>query len=914
MPVPRAIQIKAAVLLCGSSLSAHAAAETLTDYASRAADARRVIVTSKTGQQLLLSAYGNYIVRVRALRRGETLFADNRYQMVVPENHTKMVSTLNVTEDSASLRVTTNAPDGLTILIHKQPLRLELLASNGAALLAKEDAAHSLGWTDGANSTTKETWSGVQPGEHLFKAGTDFYGRSTALDRTGTTSAWNYADSTNLGPYQAPVSVPFYLSTLGYGVFFNTAFDTSFSFGEGGRYELSASDKHSAGVKPQLDYFFIAGPQLTKIIDRYTELTGRPRLPREAIFGLQLSDKNFPKSSGSQWWEDKITAHRNAGFPLDVQVNDNRWRDPNGLREGSQFMFWTSPGGSWNQPTPQAFKAWADAHGVVTVLDYNRNNSNEMWGWRAGGPPGYSFAPADLERISDKDAAPDWSSPATRDWLWSALWKTLDPALGLPGDAIWLDETDELGKIPDAALCANGFRWAELRNEYSLLLQQAVGEGWDRQIGARRRPWTFSRSATAGMQRYGHFWSGDIDSTYSEMAAQVRGIQAIGLGGFPFANHDAGGFHGRVISPEMYRQWVAAFASFAPIWRPHSEADTSALGVSASRWPLDHSPVEQAEFAKYAHERYRLMPYIYSMAREAATTGMPLARAMVLGYQNNPQAWSHDLQYQWGPSFLVAPNASDGGAPVKVWLPAGDTWYYFWNDRQIVGSDTADYDYSPATGELPLFVKAGAIIPRYPFAQSVQAMDKTQLELDAYAGKNGAFQLLEDDGVSEDWHAASKQLTTAVSFESAAMRVAIRQPSGLGYQGAPRARSYIVRFHGYAKPVGMRLDGGRNLRTFESESDARAAGAGVVWDEARKLLSVVTSAIPVLPGDAVATIIEPSGAPFSAASAAAPNAVSVTSLRSAPGCGCRIASAPRSDPSRFAVLALSLALLKRRRR
>ncbi|HEY1534795.1 MAG TPA: hypothetical protein VGF76_12280, partial [Polyangiaceae bacterium] len=495
MRVPRAIQIIAAALLCGAFFSARVAAETLTDYASSTADARSVTVTSKSGQRLRLTAYGNYIVRVRALRRGETPFADDRYQMVVPESHTKMLGTLTVTEDSASLHVTTGAADGLTVLIHKQPIRVELLASNGSTLLAKEDASHSLGWTDGADSATKEAWSGVQPGEHLFKAGTDFYGRSSALDRTGTTSAWNYADSTHHGPYQAPVSVPFYLSTLGYGVFLNTAFDTSFSFGDAGRYELSASDKNSGGVKPQLDYFFIQGPQLAQVIDRYTQLTGRPRLPREAIFGLQLSDKNFPKSSGSEWWEDKISAHRNAGFPLDVQVNDNRWRDPNGLREGSQFMFWTSPGGSWNQPTPQAFKAWADAHGIVSVLDYNRNNSNEMWGWRAGRPPGYSFAPADLEHISDKDAAPDWSSPATRDWLWSTLWRTLDPALGLPGDAIWLDETDELGPIPDNALCANGFRWAELRNEYSLLLQKAVGEGWDRQLGARRRPWTFSRSA-----------------------------------------------------------------------------------------------------------------------------------------------------------------------------------------------------------------------------------------------------------------------------------------------------------------------------------------------------------------------------------------------------------------------------------
>jgi len=775
--------------------SGRAAAETLADYASSTSDPRSVTITSKSGQKLRLTAYGNYIVRVHAVRKGETAFPDDRYEMVVPRNHAEMKGSLSIVDEGALLKLTTGASDGLEVVVRKAPLRLEFYEASAAKLLAKEDATHAMSWSEGTSAVTKESWAPAEASEHFFKAGSDVYGRSTRLDRTGTTTSWNYADPSNHGVYQAPVSLPFYLSTLGYGVFFNTSFDTTFVFGNGGVYEFSASDKNGGGPKPQLDYFFIKGPSFGQIIARYTELTGRPRLPREAIFGLQLSDKNFPKVSGSEWWENKITAHRNAGFALDVQVNDNRWRDPNGLRSGSQFRFWTASGGSWNEPTPQAYKAWADAHGILTILDYNRNNSSEMVGWRPGGPPGYSLKPADLTRVSDNDAVPDWSNSATRAWVWSALFETLDPALGMPGDGLWLDETDELYAIPETAVCANGWRWAELRNYYSFLFQKAVGEGWDRQIGAVRRPWTFSRSATAGMQRYGHFWSGDIDSTYTEMAAQIRGMLSIGLGGFPYFNHDAGGFHGVVISPAMYRQWVAAFGAFSPIWRPHSEGDTSALGVTASRWPLDHSPIEQADFAKYARERYTMMPYIYSLAREAATTGMPLARAMVIEHQNNPRAWSHDLEYMWGPALLVAPNASEGGAPLGVWLPAGDTWYYFWDDKKIAGDDASDYTYSPATGELPIFVKNGAIVPRYPFAKNVREMDKTQLELEVYAGSNGAFDLLEDDGTTEDWRLSSRQHQTTVIFESAQMRVLIHHPSGLAYAGAPVARSYTVQLH-----------------------------------------------------------------------------------------------------------------------
>ena len=135
------------------------------------------------------------------------------------------------------------------------------------------------------------------------------------------------------------------------------------------------------------------------------------------------------------------------------------------------------------------------------------------------------------------------------------------------------------------------------------------------------------------------------------------------------------------------------------------------------------------------------------------------------------------------------------------------------------------------------------------------------------------------------------------------MRVAIHHPSGLGYDGAPPARSYTVRFHGYAKPVGMRVVGGQDLRAFEREADARAAGSGVVWDDAEKLLSVVIGAIIVLPGGNVAAVVEPSGAAFGVDT---PRASLVPSTRGAPGCGCGIAQ--RSDPSRLALLALGLAL------
>nr|WP_308120885.1 TIM-barrel domain-containing protein [Actinoplanes bogorensis] len=651
-----------------------AADESLTGYASHVTGVRSVTVTSTTGQRLRISAYGGHLVRIQAVRAGEEFFADNRYEMVDPAAHSGLGGTLQVADTGDTLTITTGPLDGVRVVLRKNPLRLTFAARDEDTVLAGEDATHSMGW----GATVRQTFAPAGADERFVKAGHGLYGRAPRVDRTGEIVAHNYPLQSNHID-QAPAIVPLYFSSRGYAVFFNTTFDTTFNFGNGGTYEFSADAHGASGAQPQLDYFFIKGPEFTQLLDRYTQLTGRPRFPRLGVFGLQLSDKNFPNVSDQNWWTSRITALRDAGYPLDVQVHDNRWRAGSGGWSGSWFEF--SPQ-RW--PDPAGFKRWADEHGVLTTLDYNRNNSNEMAGWVGGPPPGYSFRAADLTGVDNSDAVPDWSNPATRAWVWNVFWsKAFNPALGYPGDALWIDEPDEMGPIPYDAVAANGQRWAELRNAFFLYCQKGVGqEGWDRAIGRTKRPWTFTRGATAGQQRYGHLWTGDINSTYGEMQEQIRGMLNAGLGGFPFANIDAGGFFGAIISDGLYRNWVAAWASVSPIWRPHSNGDTGVQGPAASRWPIDQGAANQADFRKYAKVRYTLMPYIYSIAHTAYATGVPMARAMVIEHQRNPMAYTHDLQYMWGPSILVMPVTTDtGGAVQRVWLPAGDTWFNFWSER-----------------------------------------------------------------------------------------------------------------------------------------------------------------------------------------------------------------------------------------
>ncbi|MEU8789674.1 TIM-barrel domain-containing protein [Streptomyces sp. NPDC048643] len=871
----RTVLSTAAGVLAGGALGAlpqqlaRAAAaerEQLTDYAKHTTDnGRSVTVTSATGQRLRLTAYGDHMVRVRATRAGEDFLADTRYEMVQPSSHASLGGSLSVSATQDTLEIRTGATDGLRVVLRKKPLRLEFHSLTTGALLAKEDAAHGISW-DGTNlGVARATFVPPPADERFLKGGHGVLGRTPRLDRTGDTVSHNYSGAVENPNNQAPAIVPLYLSSKGYGVFFNTTFDTTFSFGGSDGYAFFA-DGHGAGaVRPQMDYFLINGPRFAQLLDRYTQLTGRPRLPQRSVFGLHLSDKNFADVSDQNWWRQKVAQHRAAGFPFDHQVNDNRWREGSGSWSGSWFEFSRE---RW--PDPAGYQKWAAANGVTVTLDYNRNNTNEMAGWKGGPPPGYSFAADDLKNVKENNAVPDWSNPDTRAWIWKVFWdKALNPALTYPGDALWIDEVDDLGAIPYTAKTAAGRTWSEERNAYFLNVHKAIGEeGWDPSgtghIGAAKRPWTWSRGATAGQQRYGHYWSGDIDSTYDEMRNQIRGMQTAGLGGFPYANIDGGGFgHGELISDAFYRNWPVGWSSLAPIWRPHGTASTKDQGKRASRWPLDQSAAAQADFAKYGHLRYSLMPYIYTLAHQAAATGMPMARAMVIDYQDRPQAYTHDLQYLWGPSLLVAPITSDGGDVQKIWLPAGSDWYNFWWDGRHAGSDTEDVAYTTRTGEVPLFVRAGAILPRYPYAQSAAYLTERQLEMDVYAGADGVFEVVEDDGVTEEYRTAKKTATTRLTLTDSSTRVVIAHPEGT-YEGAPEKRRYVVRFHGLASPVGMRVNGGATLPAFTSEAAALISGkaGGSVWDARAKVLSVVTTEISVSTSGGDAAVVEPSGAAF----------------------------------------------------
>ncbi len=810
--LPPSFSLLLIILLCAVSRTEAAPPETFANYSSHHAEGRSVIFVSMSGQKLRITPYGDYIVRLQSVRNGEEFFPDDRYEMVASHDWD---GEIRVSEHETFFSLQTRVENGVILHISKNPMRVSF-SRNGETkeLLAESEGVR---WENNSIHTTFV----YDDGEHFTGLGHGYFGRADHIDLKGETLRRNYG--TQHGQ-QAPLIVPFYLSSKGYGVFLNSTFPNSFTFGKDSLYEFSLEGSG------RMDYFFILGPEFTAIIDRYIQLTGRPRLPPIAMLGLGLSDKandeNSSAPSDERWWKQKVTDHRNAGFPIDHLINDNRWRAGGGKRCESYFEWDTS-----RFPDPRKYEQWIKANGLVVTIDFNRCIASESERWN----PSYNIPVSDS--IDYGNSAPDFSRKDVREWFWYLHWrKSLSPKLAYPGDALWIDEFDELGKAPAAMILGNGRTWMEMKNYWFFLIAKAlVQEGWDKMIAPAKRPFVWIRGMTAGAQRYATLWSGDITPTYEEMKGQIRSMQLAGMSGFPFWGHDAGGFYDwknkKGPDDTMYRKWSMAFGSFSPFWKPH--------GMGESRWPLDRPGDAQKDARTYSELRYKLMPYLYSFAHEAAETGMPIARAMVIDHQSEPLAWKYDLQYMWGSEFLVAPSCSADSA-VALWLPQG-MWYDFWNDSLWIGNRQIKYPAS--VGTLPLFVKAGSIVPMAPFALGTAFIRKDQLSIHVYVGKDGEFTLTEDDGITESYRTKGEVQKTKLVFLQSIMTLSISAAVG-SYGNAPAHRSYRIVFHGLSRPMCVNVNG-RQLKSAYSDDEALSSEGAIVWNKQKKCLSVFMQRVPV---------------------------------------------------------------------
>lgn len=304
-----------------------------------------------------------------------------------------------------------------------------------------------------------------------------------------------------------------------------------------------------------------------------------------------------------------------------------------------------------------------------------------------------------------------------------------------------------------------------------------------------RRPFALHRNAYAGVQRYGWIWSGDIDSAWRTLAMQVPVGLNVGLTGIPYWGTDTGGFiTRRELTGELFVRWFQ-FSAFCPSFRSHGRTWKLRLpwGWNTGEYgPEEHdgrrtelpdpselrNPAVEPICRQYLELRYRLLPYLYSAVREAAETGLPLMRALWLHYPDDKEAVRRGDLYLWGRDILVAPVVEKGATHRELYLPAG-RWHDFWSGAMLEGGRSIRRAVDLAT--LPLFVRAGAIVPTGPVKQHTGQTSDEPVLLTVYPGADGHATLYEDDGASFayrhgawrkillTWHDATGQLEIALA-------------------------------------------------------------------------------------------------------------------------------------------------------
>ncbi len=278
------------------------------------------------------------------------------------------------------------------------------------------------------------------------------------------------------------------------------------------------------------------------------------------------------------------------------------------------------------------------------------------------------------------------------------------------------------------------------------------------------RPWDLQRNGCVGIARYGGWvWSGDISSSWKTLAAQVKVGQNSSLSISPFWGSDTGGFYPaatREYTGELYVRWFQ-FSAFCPSFRSHGRTwqlhtpwgwNTGETGPVESRPAPDPSELHNAEVEpicrQYLNLRYQLMPYTYTITREAHDTGLPLMRALWLHYPHDPEAVKRGEEYLWGRDLLVAPVVEPAAIRREVYLPSGD-WYDWWTGEKTAGGRTFMRQLDLKT--LPLYVRAGAIVPLDPVRQYVDEPVNEPTTIRVYRGADGHFVLYDDDGLSLDY-------------------------------------------------------------------------------------------------------------------------------------------------------------------
>jgi alpha-glucosidase len=653
------------------------------------------------------------LIRFRFTTKG---YFSNDFSYAIDKSQLHGYNFLELTEEETYFQIRTSK---VKCKIQKSDLRLSIFDLNDLLILEDELGFH---WEE-----SYEYGGNIVKMSKSSKDGECFYGlgdKATQMNLKGKRLENFATDQYAYQKEQDPLYkvVPFYIglqNKQSYGIFFDNTFRTFFDFCQERR--NVASFWAEGG---EMNYYFIYGPQMQDVVTTYTDLTGKPELPPLWVLGYhQCKWSYYPESKVKE-----ITSKfRELKIPCDAIYLDIDYM------EGFRCFTWNKE--YFPDPKRMVAELAEDGFKTVVIIDPGIKIDKDYWVYQEALEKDYFCKRADGPYMKGKVWPgecnfPDYTNPVVREW-WAGLFKELISDIGVKG--VWNDMNEpavmevpnktfpmDVRHVYDGNPCSH----RKAHNIYGTQMARATYHGVKR-FAYPKRPFVITRSAYSGAQRYTSSWTGDNVATWEHLWLANIQVQRMCISGMGFTGSDIGGFAEQPTG-ELYARWIQ-LGVFHPFCRTHSSGDHG----NQEPWAFDEEVINITR--KFVSLRYQLLPYLYTMFWQYIEEGIPMLKPLVYYDQEDTQTHYRNDEFIFGNQILVCPILEPNAVGRRMYIPRGE-WYNYWTNEFTTGGREVWVDTK--FDEIPLFVKAGAIIPKYPVQQYVGELEFDELELDLYY-KNG---------------------------------------------------------------------------------------------------------------------------------------------------------------------------------
>ncbi|AKA34014.1 glycoside hydrolase family 31 protein [Flagellimonas lutaonensis] len=684
----------------------------------------RLYFTTKNGVILELTVLRDSVIRFRYAT--EYVFEPD-FSYAISDDVSLGFNSLEVEDGKLEYLITTSK---LRIYINKGNLKVKITDLEGTIINEDETGFH---WEENF-----DYGGNIVKMSKVTQSAESYYGMGDKASHTNLKGkrANNWVtDQYAFGKDQEPLykAIPFYVglhNDLAYGIFFDNSFSTYFDFAHERR---NVTSFWADGG--EMNYYFFFGPKMSQVVEAYTNLTGVPELPPLWALG-------FHQSKWSYFPEKKVkqiaNTFRKLKIPCDAIYLDIDYMD------GFRCFTWDNR----RFPDPKRMVKELEEIGfkTITMIDPGIKIDRDYWVYQEAMENDYFCKRADGPHFKGKVwpgecKFPDFTNPAVREW-WADLYKEMIADVGVHG--VWNDMNEPaIMDVPsktanlDVRHDYDGHRCSHRKahNVYGMQMVRATFEGL-KKYTFPKRPFVLTRAAYSGTQRYCATWTGDNVATWEHLWIANVQAQRMCMSGYSFIGSDIGGFAEQP-NGELFARWIQ-LGIFHPFCRVHSSGDHG----DQEPWSFGKEITDIVR--KFIELRYELLPYIYTMFYKYVNDGLPMLKSLVFYDQEDSQTHFRTDEFIFGDQILVCPVQEPNAQGRRMYIPRGK-WYNYWTDEVVEGGD--EKWVAAGIDKIPIFVKEGAIVPKYPVQQYVGEKELTELKLDVYY-KDGT----ENSMVYEDQH------------------------------------------------------------------------------------------------------------------------------------------------------------------